>query len=144
MSETNAPKLRSELAPETCWDLTQIYKTDADWEEAFRTLDDLLAAHQACRGHLADSAEMLKRGLETGDALGLRLETLYSYAHLKSDEDLANGKNAGRRDRIAARYAEIEGETSWLTSAYRSCSPCWLHSDCCGRRGQAAYCRRRI
>ena len=104
MSETNAPKLRSELAPETCWDLTQIYKTDADWEEAFRTLDDLLAAHQACRGHLADSAEALKRGLETGDALGLRLETLYSYAHLKSDEDLANGKNAGRRDRIAARY----------------------------------------
>ena len=75
MSETNAPKLRSELAPETCWDLTQIYKTDADWEEAFRTLDDLLAAHQACRGHLADSAEMLKQGLETGDALGLRLET---------------------------------------------------------------------
>ena len=114
MSETNAPKLRSELAPETCWDLTQIYKTDADWEEAFRTLDDLLAAHQACRGHLADSAEMLKRGLETGDALGLRLETLYSYAHLKSDEDLANGKNAGRRDRIAARYAKIEGETSWF------------------------------
>ncbi len=114
MSETNAPKLRSELAPETCWDLTQIYKTDADWEEAFRTLDDLLAAHQACRGHLADSAEALKRGLETGDALGLRLETLYSYAHLKSDEDLANGKNAGRRDRIAARYAEIEGETSWF------------------------------
>ena len=63
------------------------------------TIDDLLAAHQACRGHLADSAEALKRGLETGDALGLRLETLYSYAHLKSDEDLANGKNAGRRDR---------------------------------------------
>ena len=31
MPETNAPKLRSELAPETCWDLTQIYKTDADW-----------------------------------------------------------------------------------------------------------------
>ena len=46
MSETNAPKLRSELAPETCWDLTQIYKTDEEWEEAFRGLDDLFAAHQ--------------------------------------------------------------------------------------------------
>ena len=92
MSETNAPKLRSELAPETCWDLTQIYKTDEEWEEAFRGLDDLFAAHQAFRGHLADSAETLKRALETGDELGLRLETLYSYAHLKSDEDLANGK----------------------------------------------------
>ena len=57
MSEPNAPKLRSELAPETCWDLTQIYKTDEEWEEAFRGLDGLLAAHQACRGHLADSAE---------------------------------------------------------------------------------------
>ena len=114
MSEANEPKLRSELAPETCWDLTRIYKTDEEWEEAFRSLDAVLKEHQACRGHLADSPEALKHALETGDRLGLLLETLYSYAHLKSDEDLSNGKNAGRRDRIAARYAEIEGETSWF------------------------------
>jgi len=114
MSEANEPKLRSELAPETCWDLTRIYATDEEWEKAFRSLDAVLAEHQACRGHLADSPEALKHALETGDRLGLLLETLYSYAHLKSDEDLSNGKNAGRRDRIAARYAEIEGETSWF------------------------------
>ena len=114
MSEANEPKLRSELAPETCWDLTKIYATDEEWEEAFRSLDAVLEEHQACRGHLADSPEALKHALETGDRLGLLLETLYSYAHLKSDEDLSNGKNAGRRDRIAARYAEIEGETSWF------------------------------
>ena len=114
MSEANEPKLRSELAPETCWDLTKIYKSDEEWEEAFRSLDAVLEEHQACRGHLADSPEALKHALETGDRLGLLLETLYSYAHLKSDEDLSNGKNAGRRDRIAARYAEIEGGTSWF------------------------------
>lgn len=114
MSDANEPKLRSELAPETCWDLTKIYATDEEWEEAFRSLDAVLEEHQACRGHLADSPEALKHALETGDRLGLLLETLYSYAHLKSDEDLSNGKNAGRRDRIAARYAEIEGETSWF------------------------------
>ena len=114
MSEANEPKLRSELAPETCWDLTRIYATDEEWEKAFRSLDAVLKEHQACRGHLADSPEALKHALETGDRLGLLLETLYSYAHLKSDEDLSNGKNAGRRDRIAARYAEIEGETSWF------------------------------
>lgn len=111
---TDEPKLRKELDPATCWDLTAIYKTDKDWEDAFRTIDEHLAACQACKGHLGDSPEALKHAFEVHDELSLLLETLYSYAHLKSDEDLSNGKNAGRKDRIGARLSQIDGDTSWF------------------------------
>ncbi len=110
----NAPKLRKDLNPEDCWDLSVIFKSDKEWEAAFRELDAFLADYQSCRGHLGDSPAMLKHAFEVGDALELRLETLYTYAHLNSDEDLADSKNAGRLDRISARYAEIEGETAWF------------------------------
>ena len=108
------PKLRSELDPSKCWNLSAIYPSEEAWEQDFKRINTLLAEYQAFRGHLADSPETLKQALDTGDELELLLETLYSYAHLRSDEDLSNGKNSGRRDRIAARYADIEGETAWF------------------------------
>lgn len=114
MSNQVTPPERENLPEWACWDLARIYAAPEEWEKDFASLDSLLAEHQAFRGRLAESPEVLKRAFETGDALALRLETLYVYANHKSDENLADSANSGRLARISARYAEIQGETAWF------------------------------
>lgn len=123
MTNNEAPRERKDLPERFCWDLSKIYASPEDWEKDFQRLDALLAEHKACRGRLGESPEAMKRGFETGDALSLCLETLYVYASHRSDENLADGVNSARLARIAARYAEIQGETAWFEPELLSIAP---------------------
>ena len=110
----NEIKTRSELDEALTWDLSPMYDSDAAWEKEFGSLDALLQKFLACRGRLAESPEVLKQAFEADDALSLSIERLYVYSHLKADEDTGNAEGQTRRDRIAARSAEISGECAWF------------------------------
>ena len=107
-------KNRSELDPAMTWDLAPMYASDDAWEKEFASLDALLQDFLKCKGHLADSPAVLKTAFEADDALSRVIEKLYVYSHLKADEDTGNSSNQARRDRIAAKSAEISGECAWF------------------------------
>lgn len=110
----NSEKKHSEIPVDQTWDLTLLYKTEADWEKDFSSLDSLLADFNAFKGKLSDSPEDLKNAFEKSDALHRQLEKVYVYVHLLSDQDIADSTNMGKLNRVSAKYAEISGETAWF------------------------------
>ncbi len=107
-------KKRSELETALTWDLTMIYPDTGDWEKEFSTLDALQENFLKFKGRLADSPETLLHAFQAEDALGVVMERLYVYAHLKADEDTADSAGRARLERISAKGAEISGNCSWF------------------------------
>lgn len=83
---------REQVAEELTWDLTPIFKTDADQEKEVEALTAEIDSIKALSGTLGQSAEALLHMLQTTEAFERRLELAYVYAHLKEDQDTANGK----------------------------------------------------
>ena len=104
---------RSELPVEQTWDLTPLYKTEAAWEKDFKKLRALVRKFNQYKGKLSDP-QMLYEAFRASDTLSLAMEQLYTFAHLRSDEDTGNSENRARVDRISALSSEIGGETSWF------------------------------
>ena len=93
--------------------LTPLYKTEAAWENDFRKLKGLVRKFNRYKGKLSDP-EMLYEAFRASDVLSYAIERLYTYAHLRSDEDTGNSQNRARVDRISALSAEIGGDTAWF------------------------------
>lgn len=104
---------RSELPIEQTWDLTPLYKTESAWEKDFKKLRGLVRKFNQYKGKLSDP-QMLYDAFRASDALSLAVEQLYTFAHLRSDEDTGNSENRARVDRISALSSEIGGETAWF------------------------------
>lgn len=81
---------RSELPKELTWDLENIFSTDEEWEKEFKSLKQDIPEIEKYAGKLADSAQVLFEVLKLQDDLSMRLGKLYTYAHMRSDEDTTN------------------------------------------------------
>ncbi len=114
MKKTKSPVERSKIPVKMTWDLDKMYTGISKWEKDFKALDPLLAELMAFKGKLGNSAETLRDAFRRNDALERCLDKVYTYAHLKADENTADSKNSSRLDQVVAKYAEIEGETAWF------------------------------
>lgn len=81
---------RSEVPEELTWNLESIFATDEAWEEAFTSLQEDLPEITAYQGKLAHSPEDLYNMFVLQDTLSERLGKLFTYAHMRSDEDTTN------------------------------------------------------
>ena len=104
----------SEVAVEHTWDLSLLYTSEKEWEDDFSSIDSLVADFNAYQSNLGDSPKTLKQAYEKSDTLERCLEKIYVYAHLLSDEDIANSANMGKLNRVTAKCAEISGDTAWF------------------------------
>ena len=97
-----------------CWDLNALYPDMAQWEADFAALDEAAARFFACKGRLAESPEMLKYAIECSDEFDRLAEKVYTFAHLKSDENTADNANRARVDRVSAKLSELSPMESWF------------------------------
>ncbi|MFY8087257.1 MAG: hypothetical protein ACOVOG_08560, partial [Rubrivivax sp.] len=78
---------RSEVPPETTWDLSELFASDADWAAECSALDEERLAMKAHQGRLASSATALLDCLAAVEALQVRLVRVGSFAHLRLAQD---------------------------------------------------------
>ncbi|HEV7815833.1 MAG TPA: M3 family oligoendopeptidase, partial [Janthinobacterium sp.] len=69
------------------WNLSDIYKTQADFDADANKLTAQLKQFSVCKGHLGDSAARFKSCLDLNADIGKRLNTLYVYASQYFDQD---------------------------------------------------------
>ncbi|MFC4559331.1 oligoendopeptidase F [Virgibacillus kekensis] len=81
---------RSEIPEELTWDLSQIFETDEAWEKELQALKNDIPEIEKFQGKITDSAENLYEVLKLQDQLSERLGMLFTYAHMKSDQDTTN------------------------------------------------------
>ena len=114
MSNESAVKklpVRDEVATENTWRLEDIFAGDEQWEKEFNEVKGLIPSVQEYQGKLGESAEQLYAALQLQDKLLERLGRLYTYAHMRYDQDTTNSFYQGLDDRIKNLYSQAASAT---------------------------------
>lgn len=81
---------RSEVPVELTWRLEDIFATDEEWEKEFKQLQQEIPKAEQYKGKLGESADQLYAYLKLEDEIWNRLGKLYTYAHMRYDQDTTN------------------------------------------------------
>jgi oligoendopeptidase F len=90
MSKVKKLLPRSAVKPSYCWDLSSLFKSDTQWETAFKKWEAEIPRYADFAGSMGDSAKSLAGCLEFDLKFDRAGERLGTYAHLKTSEDTAN------------------------------------------------------
>ncbi|MFC5712492.1 oligoendopeptidase F [Thalassorhabdus alkalitolerans] len=100
--KNNSLPKREDLPIETTWNLEDIFSTDEEWEKEFNHIKELLPDLQEYKGKTGESAEQLYGLLVLQDKIAEKLGRLYTYAHMRSDEDTGNSYYQGLNERASS------------------------------------------
>ena len=85
-------KKRNEVEIKDTWKLEDMVKDDGVWEQIFEEASREIGDYSLYKGRLSESADTLYRCLSFDDALSMKIERLYVYARMRSDEDTTGQK----------------------------------------------------
>ncbi len=97
------------------WDLTPLFAADSSWQEEFAAVQDRLKGYARFRGKMGGSAQDLKAALEYHLAVTRRIERLYTYAHLRSDEDKSNQQHLSLYRKAVNLHTRASELSSFMT-----------------------------
>ncbi len=105
---------RNETNINDTWDLTKIFKSDKDFQEALKDFkNNDVAAAGKWKGLLSKNKENLLKGFDWMKEADLKLENLFAYAQLKSSEDSSNVENQKMLSQITTVYAMYMSSLSY-------------------------------
>ena len=81
---------REEVPKKLTWELETIFETDELWEKEFEKLQQEIPKITNYQGKLGESAEILYELFTFQDEISERLGKLYTYAHMRYDQDTTN------------------------------------------------------
>lgn len=102
---------RNEIPAEHTWDLTPLFVSDSNWEEVYSNTEQLISRYKNYEGKLAESFDVFLQAIEFDLSIARDIDRLYTYAHLKSDEDTTN-QNAQAMLQKAHSLAQRAAEAS--------------------------------
>ena len=105
---------RSEVDAQLTWKLEDIYETDQKWEEEFKKIQSLIPTMKEYKGKLNQSSETLVEALKKNDEISLLMGKLYSYSHMRYDQDTTNSTYQAFDDRAKSLYSEFASVTSYF------------------------------
>jgi oligoendopeptidase F len=106
---------RNDVPAEMTWDLSSLFKTDAEWEKTFQSVKERLPQLAAIKGKLVESAHSLLSGYKLRDELGLAASKLYAYANMRLHQDTANGTYQALAQRAQTLSNEFSAASAFFT-----------------------------
>lgn len=98
---------RSEISSCYKWDLDAIYKTEDEFNKEYNEILEKIKSISNYKETFLNSANDLYNFMKDTEYISLRLDKLYSYAHMHYDEDTSNTK-----------YQEFDGRVKDLIDKY--------------------------
>jgi oligoendopeptidase F len=111
---------RRAVAKEHKWVLTPLFESDQDWDALFSDVEKELERYTAYRGRLKEAVRLFKEAIEFHLFLSRRIERLYTYAQLKSDQDKSNQVYSGMHQRARNLYTRASEAASFMTPEIQS------------------------
>lgn len=105
---------RSEIPVTDTWNLEAIFTTDEQWKEEFEQIKGLLPKAQEFQGKLGENAELLYEALQYQDQVMMRLGKLYTYAHMRYDQDTTNSFYQGMNDQARNLYTQAASSFAFI------------------------------
>ena len=110
----NKPLTRSEVAPETTWDLADLFATRDAWLAELAAIERSVPGVVGYQGRLADGAAVLLACLDARDELGARLDRAASFAGLRDAEDGSNASHQADLSTASALGARVQAALSFV------------------------------
>ena len=101
---------RNEIPEEAAWRLEDMIENQETWERLYEEVSREADRYQEFKGTLGQSAQRLLEGLKFDDDISQKIERLYVYARMRSDEDTAGQQYqdmVSRAQSLSVRAAEL-------------------------------------
>jgi oligoendopeptidase F len=105
---------RADIEEKYKWSLTDVFKSDDDWESEFRSVLDRIPAYKKFEGTLADNEENLIECFKFDEEINVTLDQLHLYAMLSKDSDMRIGKYQSMDDRIKSLYSQVAAACAFI------------------------------
>ncbi|OCA89961.1 oligoendopeptidase F [Pradoshia sp. D12] len=105
---------RKDIPVEDTWRLEDIFPSDEAWEKEFKGILAELPKGDQYRGKLDESADTLWQALQFQDMITERLGRLYTYSHMRYDQDTGNTFYQGMDDRARNLYSQAASAFSYI------------------------------
>lgn len=105
---------RKEQKSEHIWNLNDMVASVELWKQQVADVTKKGDAFCQYKGHLGDSADMLLEALEAADTLSQELETVYTYAHMRSHEDMGDSKYQSMANEATTLNIKIDSQMSFM------------------------------
>ena len=130
---------RNEVEENLTWRLEDIFPTEDEWEKDFSEVAELAKKASSYQGTIENGPEALLNVLTYRDELTMRLRKLYTYAHMRSDQDTANSKYQAMDSRIKSLFVKVSTELSFLVPEILSLDETTLKSYLQENKGLQVY-----
>ncbi|MDF2549811.1 MAG: yjbG [Chlamydiales bacterium] len=111
-------RARNELDKSEKWNVEAFIPSWEDWEKQMQAITALeekrFEALHLYKGTLKEGPLSLKKALDCYFELDQVISALYTYSHLRHDEDLADEKSKQAYSRALALYTDFQKESAWL------------------------------
>jgi oligoendopeptidase F len=111
---------RNEIPAEHTWDLSSLFDSPEQWEEALRSLQERLGSFEQYRGTLGQSAERLAECLDLLFDAERLAERLGYYAHLRTAENVGDSAHQERFSRYMQTATRFAAATSFIIPEIQS------------------------
>ncbi|MFB6290219.1 MAG: oligoendopeptidase F [Candidatus Bipolaricaulia bacterium] len=113
---------RENLEERYKWDLDSIYQSNEGWEEEFEEASNLLDQFEKYKGRVLESGENLLEVLKLREKVFRRVDKLFAYARMKSDENTKNQTYQAMSSRARGLHSSAESASSFIEPEIQSSS----------------------
>ncbi len=106
---------RAEVPEQYKWKLEDLYASDQAWNKAKQELVAQFDEVTKYQGKLASSASELLACLEFDSRVSKEFGRLYSYAHMKSDQDTRNSKYLAMKQELQQLGTDYNSKAAFIT-----------------------------
>ena len=105
---------RDEIPEQSKWDLSGLYSTNEDWDKDLIALEADLSGYASFQGTLSQSFLKLRECIDFDMNFSRRIEKLYTFAHLKNDEDKTNNFYQKNFEKVMRLISEANSASSFI------------------------------
>jgi oligoendopeptidase F len=126
MSKKMVPE-RKEIKGDQKWDLSPLFESDETWEALYTEIEKEIGSYNNYKGKMGKSLTVFKNAIDFHLSVSRRIEKLYTYAHLKSDEDKSNQFYLGLYQRALNLHTRASELSSFITPEIQSIPDDQMH-----------------
>ncbi|MBN2546394.1 MAG: oligoendopeptidase F [Spirochaetes bacterium] len=108
------PKKRSEVDKNDKWNIEALFENDEKWQNEYNLLKNEIKNIIRFKGKLKESEKNILDMLEYSVEIARRIDKLYTYAHMKHDEDIKNDIYKSQYDIAINLYTDFSEISSYI------------------------------
>jgi len=113
MTKKTIPE-RKDIPDDHKWDLTVLFNSDQDWEKWFAEVESQINSYAGFKGRLTESVNVFKEAIDFHLSLTRKIDRIFTYAQLKSDEDRSNQFYLGLHQRVVGLNTRASESSSFM------------------------------